>query len=350
MKLDKGNIYRRMSDYNVPGLSLVILENGEFEAVESFGVLQSSADEKVSTGSSFSACSMSKFVTSVLILRLVDEGVLNLDEDVNTMLSTWKIPFSDHLDESAVTLRLLLSHQGGFKDHDNCFSEFKSSIGIPSMLDILSGKTPYQPNEVSVQYTPGSDFIYSDLGFCVIEQIVEDALDMPFKKALEDLVLNPLNMSHSTLNWDFSSAEHKRFACGHDMKGDVLKDKFPVYPYSAAAGLWSTPKDLGLLLLECFQALKGKSKLGISKKTALEMITPQGISQHTGLGVFLDQDDSKIEISSFGWGIGFQCMMVAYPKSESGTVIMTNANLGIHQLKGIIGELFKDISTVYGWD
>ena len=71
------------------------------------------------------------------------------------------------------------------------------------------------------------------------------------------------------------------------------------------------------------------------------MITSQGCKEWTGLGLFLDRSNQEIEISSLGWGRGFQCMLVAYPDLGTGLVIMTNTDLGVHQLKGIIGDIYN---------
>lgn len=88
-------------------------------------------------------------------------------------------------------------------------------------------------------------------------------------------------------------------------------------------------------------ALEGTSQLGISIKNAKELVSPQGNVNWTGLGVFLDSFDKDVEISSLGWGIGFQCMLVAYPSLKKGAVIMTNTDLGVHQMKGLIGEIYS---------
>lgn len=91
-------------------------------------------------------------------------------------------------------------------------------------------------------------------------------------------------------------------------------------------------------------SLKDESKIGLSASKAKEMINPQGCKEWTGLGVFLDASKHEIEISSLGWGVGFQCMMVAYPYLKTGAVIMTNTELGVHQLKGIIGEVYNSLT------
>ena len=74
----------------------------------------------------------------------------------------------------------------------------------------------------------------------------------------------------------------------------------------------------------------------------MEMITPQREKSWTGLGVFLEQSVNELEIS-WGWGVGFQCMMFAFPYLEKGAVIMTNGELGVHQLEGIIGEIYRSL-------
>ena len=56
---------------------------------------------------------------------------------------------------------------------------------------------------------------------------------------------------------------------------------------------------------------------------------------------FLDNSDEDFQIYSLGWGVGFQCMMVCYPYRGNGAVIMTNADLGVHQMEGIIGDVLK---------
>ena len=60
--------------------------------------------------------------------------------------------------------------------------------------------------------------------------------------------------------------------------------------------------------------------------------------------MFLDGSEKEIEVSSLGWGVGFQCMMVAYPYLGKGAIIMTNTDLGVHQLKGMIGEIYSTLN------
>lgn len=155
-------------------------------------------------------------------------------------------------------------------------------------------------------------------------------------------------MRNSTFEITIADDHIHDFASGHNKNGELVDPKYPIYPYQAAAGLWSTPTDLGSLIIEIIDSLIGKSKLGISKKKINEMITPQGSSKYTGLGVFLDYPGDRLEISSLGWGVGFQGMLIAYPHSGTGAVIMTNSDSGVHQTKGLIGEITAALSQANG--
>ncbi len=169
--------------------------------------------------------------------------------------------------------------------------------------------------------------------------MIEDVTGSSFNQLLQEEIFAPLHMNNSTLVYPKQNITNNRFSCGHDKNGHVVAGKYPSYPYTAAAGIWSNPTDIATLVIEVIHSLHGNSKLGLSSKIIKEMISPQGSSKWTGLGVFLDKSDEEIEISSLGWGVGFQCFMLAYPYKGSGAVIMTNSDLGVHQHEGIIGEI-----------
>jgi CubicO group peptidase (beta-lactamase class C family) len=343
MILKNINIQERMNHYNVQGISIALIENGQISGTKNYGLLEVKSDRKVNDNSIFSACSISKFLTGMMALKLIEEGLLDLDENVNERLVTWKVPENEFTKNKKVTLRSLLSHQSGIKDPEDSFSEINSDIGIPSMVELLEGKTPYCKVPIEVLREPESEFHYSDAGFCIIQQLIEDVTKKPFYQVVNRFIFKPLGMENSHLNTTMLEMEKKQFSCGHNKNGELVDGKYPIYPYPTASGLWTTSLDLATLVLELMNALKGESIIGISKSLAKEMITSQRGKSWTGLGVFLEGSEKELEITSMGWGVGFQCMMVAYPHLEKGAVIMTNAELGVHQLKGIIGEIYKSL-------
>ncbi|AWE07373.1 penicillin-binding protein [Lysinibacillus sp. 2017] len=340
MKLKNIDIDGQMKHYNVLGLSIALLENGQISGTENYGLLEAESDRKVNENSIFSACSISKFLTGILAIKLIEEGFIDLDEDINQRLKSWKVPENEFTKNKGVTLRNLLSHQSGIKDPEGSFSELNSEIGIPSMVELLEGKSPYCKAPIKVLCEPESEFHYSDAGYCVIQQLIEDVTDKPFYQVVNEFIFKPLGMGNSNLNTTMLEKDKKQFSCGHNKEGELVEEKYPIYPYPAASGLWTTSLDLARLVLELLNALKGESKIGISERLAKEMITPQKGKSWTGLGVFLEGSEKQLEITSLGWGVGFQCMMVALPHMEKGAVIMTNADLGVHQMEGIIGEIY----------
>lgn len=212
------------------------------------------------------------------------------------------------------------------------------------MSELLAGKTSYCPVPIEIAYKPESEFHYSDANFCIIELLLEDITGKPFTLLLEEYIFQPLQLKNSTVFSPEDINKMEPFACGHNKDGTITNEKYPFYPFAAASGIWTTPTDLSTLVIEIIHSLQGKGKLKLSQITVQDMISPQGCSKWTGLGVFLDDSNEDLQMYSLGWGVGFQCMMVCYPYRGNGAVIMTNADLGVHQMEGIIGDVFKTLS------
>lgn len=338
------NIKERMEHYEVIGLSVSVIRNCEISFVENYGLREADTLKKVNNDSIFSACSISKFVTAMLVMKLVQQGSLDLDEDVNLKLSSWKVPTSNFTREKCVTLRNLLSHQSGITDPEESFMELNTDDRFPAMVELLTGKTPYCDVPIEVKYEPETDFQYSDAGFCIIQLLIEDVMGKSFVEVIDEFIFHPLEMTNSSYPLKLPEKFCEDFTSGHNNNGSLGKSNYPIYPYPAASGLWSTSGDLSQLILELMNALKNKSKIGISAELANEMIHSRGCRDWNGLGVFLEGSESEIELSSLGWGVGFQSMLVAFPLKGDGIVIMTNTDLGVHQMKGIIGEIYHSFN------
>ncbi|EJS77153.1 serine hydrolase domain-containing protein [Bacillus cereus] len=344
MNLKSNNIYEKMNQYSVAGLSLAVIRNGKLDEATALGTLESKTTKTVTTNSIFNSCSISKFITAMLVLTLSDQEIVHLDEDVNNRLTSWNIPTNLFTSQKKVTLRKLLSHQSGIIDPPNSFEHYTIAQGRPNMAELLAGKTSYCSIPIETTYKPESEFHYSDANFCIIELLLEDITGKPFNLLLQEYIFQPLQLKNSTV---FSTEDINNldtFACGHSKNGTVTNEKYPFYPFAAASGIWTTPTDLSTLVIELIHSLQEKGKLKLSQETIQDMISPQGCSKWTGLGVFLDDSNENLQIYSLGWGVGFQCMMVCYPYLGNGAVIMTNSDLGVHQMEGIIGDVLKTLS------
>ncbi|MFW6196899.1 MAG: serine hydrolase domain-containing protein [Thermoplasmatota archaeon] len=339
------DLSERMEDYRLPGMSVSVIDGGEIDWSKGYGVLEKETDREVDVDSVFHACSMSKFATAMVVMELVGRDELDLDEDVNEYLRNWKVSKNKFTAQNKVTLRLLLSHQGGFMDPEKSFKPYDEKDEFPELVNMLNGETRYLPDRAEVKYVPGGGAEYSDTGYCVIEQLLEDFTGDDFSVLADELVFGPLGMENSYFKYPFEIDDLSNFAVGHT-EDEVLEEKRAVYPYLAAAGLWSTPTDLSKMIIELMDSLDGEGKLSIGEDLAEEMITSQSSEEWAGLGVFLNQKDDLIA-SSLGWGRGFQCMLQFYPNLKKGGVVMINSNLGTHQVKNIIGEVLRSIDHVY---
>ncbi|WP_051569176.1 serine hydrolase domain-containing protein [Alkaliphilus transvaalensis] len=343
------NIIDRMKESKVPGVSFSVIDQGQIVLSRAYGVLDSNSSDKVNVDSLFHACSMSKFVTTLAVLRLVSLGILHLDEDINNRLRSWKIYPNSFVEERKVTLRLLLSHQGGIRDKEGSFAPYNPLEGYPQLIDILDGKTSYHSSKVEVKYKPGSNFEYSDAGFCIIEQLLVDVMEKPFSELMNALVLESLEMHNSLFMYPPDNKTKFTLARGHDKNGKAIEVNKTIYPYLAAAGFLTTPTDLCKLILEVILGLGGNSKLGINKQVMENLISPQGNFEDAGLGVFITKTSEYIQITSQGWGVGFQCMLAALPVSGKAAVVMINSEPGKPQHNSLVGEIMRAISTEYNW-
>ncbi|HVF47359.1 MAG TPA: serine hydrolase domain-containing protein, partial [Pyrinomonadaceae bacterium] len=131
----------RMQFYKTPGVSVAFINNEQIEWTRAFGVRETGTAEPVTTETLFQAGSISKAVTAIAALRLVEARKLRLDEDVNLKLRTWKVPDSEFTKEKKVTLRGLLSHSAGV-NVPSFVPGYLKSEPAPTLLQILDGAKP----------------------------------------------------------------------------------------------------------------------------------------------------------------------------------------------------------------
>ena len=107
----------RMEQYHVPGVSVAVIHTGRVEWARGYGQRDVESGASVTTDTLFQAASLSKGVAASVAMRLVEQGKLSLDEDVNAKLRSWKVPDNEFTQTEKVTLRRLLSHDAGLTVH-----------------------------------------------------------------------------------------------------------------------------------------------------------------------------------------------------------------------------------------
>ena len=148
----------RMAHQHVPGLSLACIHNGTVAWTQAFGVARVGG-EPVTPETLFQASSISMPVTALTVLRLVEQGKLNLDVDVSHYLRSWKLPTSRFTEEKKVTLRELLSHTAGATVHG--FEGYAVGEKVPTLVQVLNGESPANSAPVTIDFVPGTEFRYA---------------------------------------------------------------------------------------------------------------------------------------------------------------------------------------------
>ncbi|MDR7130605.1 CubicO group peptidase (beta-lactamase class C family) [Algoriphagus sp. 4150] len=334
---EKHTLLDRMDHYNVPGLSIAVIKDRKLHWAKAYGLANDKIE--VNTNTLFQAGSISKPLAALSVLKLVEDGILDLDEDVNSYLKNWEIPYNDFTKEQKVTLKRLLSHTSGLSGHG--FPGYQRDESLPSLIQILNGGGNTPP--IILDTIPGSMWRYSGGGYTLMEKIVEDVSGLNFEKVMDDKILKPLGMTKSTYEQPLPEVLALSASAAFDRKGEILDGKWNNYPEQAAAGLWTTPTELAKYCIEIQAILAGKEH-GILSKATIEMMLTKSMN-NWGLGPSLKGDNDSLMFGHGGKNEGFTTEMIAFAYKGDGVIIMTNADNG----RPLINEIVLSISNYYGW-
>ncbi|WP_373523522.1 serine hydrolase domain-containing protein [Aquiflexum sp.] len=337
----KHTLSKRMDHYKVPGLSIAVIKDRKLHWAKGYGISNKVSNEKVEVTNNtlFQAGSISKPLAALSVLKLAEEGVLDLDQDVNTYLRDWKIPYNDYTKTEKVTLKKILSHTSGLTGHG--FPGYPVDKPLPTLIQVLNGEgnTP----RVTLDTIPGSIWRYSGGGYTVMEKVVEDVSGLGFAKVMHDIILQPLAMTNSTYVQPLSVNLESSASIAYNRKGVPIDGQWHNYPEQAAAGLWTTPTDLAKYCIEVQDILAGKDNGILSKETIELMLT--AVSNNWGLGPALKWEADSLIFQHGGKNEGFTTELMAFAHKGDGVIIMTNADNG----RPLINEILQSISTYYGW-
>lgn len=336
------SIEERMSHYGVPGVSIAVINNGKIEWAKAYGVMDKESKSPVIEKTLFQAASISKPVTAYGALTLVEQKKIALDEDINTYLKSWKLPENEFTKENKVTLRNLLTHSAGITVHG--FLGYSPDLPVPTLVEVLNGTPPANSGPSVVDKIPGESFRYSGGGYNIVQQMMMDVEGVSFPKLMNELVLQPLEMSNSTYNQPLTNEQLTMAATGYLPDGAMVKGKRHTYPEMAPAGLWTTATDLANFAINMQETLKGKGQKGLSKEMTTKMMTPS-VEDFIGLGIFINKKKGELYFGHGGWNEGFSSEMLAHKDKGYGVIVLTNSN---HP--NFISEVIRSVALTYQWD
>jgi CubicO group peptidase (beta-lactamase class C family) len=347
-------IQQLMKDGNVHGLAITIFNNNKPVYKKVFGYKRFDTKEPLQTNTNFYGASLSKSVFAVLVMKMVEERVIELDQPLESYLpqpvyaygkgSSWGQDFTSLQGDSLykkITARMCLDHSTGFPNW-----------------------RWYEPDQkLHVHFEPGSAYSYSGEGLCYLQFVLEKITGKSLEQLMDAKIFNPLGMKASAYSWQ--ARFEKNYCYGHDTNGKVLEKDKDNAPRSAST-LETTPDDLSLFL----EGVLEKRILGpVSYK---EMFTPQlrlrskiQMEAQSWLDTTNSEND-KIQLSyGLGWGIlqtpygfgafkeghgdGFQHYFIIFPEKQMGILIMTNSDNGEGIFKELLEVAIGDKYTPWRW-
>jgi CubicO group peptidase (beta-lactamase class C family) len=329
-----------MAHYKIPGLGIALVNSGKIEWARGYGVARAGGSQPVTVETRFQAASISKPVSAVGALRLVDAGKLDLDKDLNRQLTSWKVPENAFTRQTKPTLRFVLSHSAGFTVHG--FGGYEAGSRLPRLIDILNGRAPANSAPIRVEFVPGTKMQYSGGGYTVMQRLIMDVTGKSFAAVLQEQVLGPIEMKHSAFEQPPTPGFEAAAAQAH-VDGKPLPGRWHVYPEMAAAGLWTTPSDLARLVIAVQRAKAGGRNSILSPKMIGEMLRHQ--PGGWGLGPGVTGSGNSAQFNHSGSNTGFECLMIGFVNTGQGAVLMANSN-GTFEL---LNELAGSLRVEYGW-
>jgi CubicO group peptidase (beta-lactamase class C family) len=237
--------------------------------IESANVHQelfAAAREEIDSDTMFPAASMSKWITALGVMNLVQAGRIDLDAPVANYLTRWRLPASE-FDHSKVTVRLLLSHMSGLVDGLG-FGDYEPEEVLPSLEVSLSKPRASSGRDVQITLgsVPGSEWDYSGGGYLILQLVVEEVLGMTFSGYMQAVLFAPLAMSRSSFRY---IGEFENRSSSYDKEGQLATSH--QYAASAAIGFSSSISDMTKLI----RALVSDEPGPLEIDTIIRMQQPQ---------------------------------------------------------------------------
>lgn len=344
-----------MKRADVHGLAVSVFNDGEIVYSEAFGVKRADTKERLRTDTVFYGASLSKAVFAVLVMRLVEEGVIDLDTPLQkylreplhsfkaTKAKAWHEDLSDLEGEplhQKITARMCLSH----------------TTGLPNWRWFESDK------KLRVKFEPGTRYSYSGEGLTLLQVVLERVTGRSLEDLMTEKIFGPYGMTTSSYTWQ--PRFEGNFCHGHGATGSLYeKDKDNAA--RSASTLETTPEDYARFV---YAVLNGK---GLKPASWTQMFSPQiRIRSKRQFGPLASETttaNDDIELSyGLGWGVlrtpqgggafkeghgdGFQHYSIVFPERGLGVVIMANSDNAESIFKELLEVSIADTYTPWEWE
>lgn len=311
-----------VAEREVTGLAFALIQGGEVTLMKGYGWANVEEEIPVTENTVFNVASMGKAITAWATLKLVEEGKLDLDVPVSQYLTRWTIPESE-FDADGVTIRRILSHTSGLGIEG--YRGFSDPEDLPTLESLLAGDFRYG-NPVTLEYEPGTQFLYSGGGYTVLQLVIEEVTGMGFAEYVDEAIFQPLEMTNSSFSG--ISAFDTPPAVGYNTSGRSVPPLY--FTAQAAGGLYTSAADMTKFVLA---HMPGKNDepvgRGIISPESVQLATSATeVSPNYGFGYFVHPPVVWHDAFNRGWrgvfAISPDVSFVALSNSEAGYFAITD--------------------------
>lgn len=329
--------------HGVPGAQLAVLDGDEITEVAA-GVLSIRTGSPVTTDALFLPGSIGKLYTAALVLRLVDEGLVDLDQPVKTYLPDFQV--RDERARDTVTVRDLLRHASGF-DGDVFIDTGRGDDALPRYMEEIV--------DLPQIAEPGQIWSYSNSGFSILGRLVEVVGETVFETAMKERLLAPLGLQHSVV-FPEEVIPHPN-AVGHEPdpeNPDSLRVSDPWGLYRSCgpmgASLVASAGDVirfALMHLDGGVAADGTRVLSAeivaaAQEPQISLVDDTVLGEAWGLGWILDRFGDVRVIGHDGNSLGQNAFMRVSPEHRFGFCLQTNVESALAMYRELAAWLFED--------
>ena len=261
----------QIDDEFVGNLALALIEDGAVAQSYFYGANGQSIDAH----SAFPVASISKWLTSVGILKLVERGILDLDQPVDDYLTRWHLPPSN-FDNRKVTIRRLLSHSAGLVDGLG-YAGFTAEDFVQSLEESLTqaADAPWSEGVARVGYEPGTEYRYSGASYALLQLLIEEVTQLSFQEYMTQEIFEPLGMQNSS----YVLADSAKISLVSVYTAEGSPRPLCRFTAQAAASLMTSTADLSqfMLALQRPSVLLADTTLAMMSKTE---------SYYYGVGIY----------------------------------------------------------------
>ena len=345
-KLDQ-KVPQMLQDFSVPGAAVAIIDNGIIVLQRGYGFADIENETRITSKTGFNIASISKTVTAWGVMKLVQEGKIDLDAPAEKYLTRWHIPDSK-FDSDEVTIRRLLSHTAGLSLSGYPNWTFRDTL--PTLVESLNGNTN-GVGRVEIIMKPGLKYKYSGGGYTILQLIIEEVTRQKFQDYMQEAILTPLGMTNSSFRIDEKII--RASATEYDNFGEAID--FEIFTAQAAAGLHTTIEDFSRFVIAGLQRGRIQNNdvpVLLPANVIKQMMDPAPSTEGIyGLGYeILTGNLLKGLRGHTGSNAGWQSMFMIDPDTQNGFIVFTNGGAGYNIINAIYCEWIALVNGEEMWE